>query len=150
MQFSPASGGVAGFPCNPIDGATSQRLHLVFAPRYIQNPSWWLTKHTPDGHSETLPTPDGFGSPRDATNHTTKRRYVPAGRTGSTPRYHHSMLRLVRVLRLPLRILFCGDEMEVCDGVEPTTACLQNRCSAIELTDLKVAGLRRIELRTFG
>jgi hypothetical protein len=25
--------------------------------------------------------------------------------------------------------------MEVCDGVEPTTACLQNRCSTIELTD---------------
>ncbi len=25
--------------------------------------------------------------------------------------------------------------MEVCDGLEPTTACLQNRCSTIELTD---------------
>lgn len=30
---------------------------LGFAPRYIQNPPWWLAKNTPDGRCERLAIP---------------------------------------------------------------------------------------------
>lgn len=61
-----------GFPATPIvtphlTEGTTWYLHLC----YFQNPSWWLAKHSPEGHRRILQTPDGFGSPRDATNHTT-------------------------------------------------------------------------------
>lgn len=36
--------------------------------------------------------------------------------------------------------LFPARQVEVLDGVEPTTACLQNRCSAIELQYRKWIG----------
>lgn len=46
-----------GFPATPIVPSHLTEGRLGFAPRYTQNPSWWLATHTPDGHSERLGTP---------------------------------------------------------------------------------------------
>ena len=58
---------------NPIVEATSRRLHLVFVSHYIYNRL--VVSQEGRWSARRLRTTDGFGSPRDATNHTIYPRY---------------------------------------------------------------------------
>ena len=112
MQSSPSSGGVASFPA----------IRLCFRPH--GRGSWFRPSLHPEP-ALVVNQEHARWSQRDASDLDDSHCWTVSEETNHTT--NSAMFQRVARGLCP--------EMEVWDGVEPTTACLQNRCSAIELPD---------------
>ncbi len=54
LQTRPRSGGIVRFPHDPICKTHFTEGTLGFAPRYAENPRWWLAIYPFGGRSVTL------------------------------------------------------------------------------------------------